>query len=224
MKLHEYPDRELMHLSVADRITSQLADFLRRGEGATLAVPGGETPGPVFDILSGADLDWGRVTVMPTDERWAPPGVEPANQRLLRERLLTGRAEAAHAFPLSVPEANGPEAAASTLCTRVAALLPISVLILGMGLDGHVASLLVGGDHLGEALGPDAPAVMAMRSDAAAETRLTLSLPALRSAFNMHLVIAGKAKRETLERAARKPVEEAPVRAILDLATIHWAE
>lgn len=224
MKLHEYPDRELMHLSLADRITSQLADFLRRGEGATLAVPGGTTPGPVFDLLSGADLEWNRVTVLPTDERWTTGETEPANQQLLSARLFTGRAAEARRLALNVPDATSPEAAAEALCDTVAPHLPLSVLLLGMGVDGHIASLLVGGDRLAEALATGAPRVMAMRSEAAAEPRLTLTLPVLREAFNMHLVITGKAKRETLEHAAGRPAEEMPVRAILDLATIHWAE
>lgn len=224
MKLHEYPDRELMHLSVADRIAGQLADFLRRGEQATLAVPGGTTPGPVFDILSGADLDWNRVTVLPTDERWAPGEPGGTNLELLRGRLLTARAEQAVPLALAVPGASSPEDAAEALGPAVAPHLPISVLLLGMGADGHVASLLVGGDRLAAALDPGAPPVVAIRSEAAAEARLTLTLPVLRAAFNIHLMIAGRARREALERAAERPAEEAPVRAILDLATIHWAE
>jgi 6-phosphogluconolactonase len=64
MKLIEYPDRDLLMLDLADALTSELADCLRRHESATFSVPGGTTPGPVFDVLSEQALDWDRVAVV----------------------------------------------------------------------------------------------------------------------------------------------------------------
>ena len=69
MELVEYPDRELMMISLADRLGSELATALRGKERVSFCVPGGTTPGPVFDTLSGINIDWGRVTVFPNDER-----------------------------------------------------------------------------------------------------------------------------------------------------------
>src|SRR6056297_394001 len=74
MNLIEYPDRDLLMLDLADRLASELADSLRRNESATFSVPGGTTPGPVFDVISEQKLDWGRTFVVLNDERWAPEG------------------------------------------------------------------------------------------------------------------------------------------------------
>lgn len=223
MNIHEYPDRELLYLSVADRIAGQLADFLRREGRATLSVPGGTTPGPVFDILSGVDLDWAKVAVVPNDERWVPGDSLRSNARLVRERLLCGRAAAARLVPLwaAAPE---PEDALDTLCDGVRAVLPISVLLLGMGTDMHTASLFPGADRLSLALAADAPPLVALRAEAAGEPRVTLSAPVLAGAMHIHLLITGAEKRAALDRALTLPPEVAPVRAVLDHATVHWAE
>lgn len=223
MNVHEYPDRDLMHLSLANRIAGQLADFLRREGRATLSVPGGTTPGPVFDILSGVDLDWAHVAVVLNDERWVPEDSPRSNTRLLRERLLRGRAAAARLVPLYAP-AETPEAVLGGLAEGVRAVLPISVLLLGMGGDMHTASLFPGADRLAEALAPDAPVLVPMRAEAAGEPRITLSAPVLAGAINIHILIAGSEKRAALERALSLPPETAPVRAVLDHATVHWAE
>jgi len=223
MQLETYPDREMLMLGLADRIAGQLGEFLRRDGRATFSVPGGTTPGPVFDTLSGVDLDWANVAVVLNDERWVPETSERSNTRLVRERLIRGRAAQARLIPLYAPAAT-PEAMLPALADGLAPHLPISVLLLGMGADMHTASLFPGADRLDEALSPQAPPLMALRAAAAGEPRVTLTLPVLRGAFHTHVLITGAEKRAALDRAQRLPAREAPVRAILDLATVHWAE
>lgn len=223
MNIREYPDRDLLFLSLADTIAGQLGDFLRREGRATFSVPGGTTPGPVFDILSGVDLDWANVAVMLNDERWVPEDSPRSNTALLRHRLLTGKAAMARLVPLYAP-APRPEDRLDELAEGIRPHLPISVLLLGMGADMHTASLFPGADRLAEALAHDAPPLMALRAEAAGEPRITLTAPVLRAAMNTHLLITGAEKRAALERAAKLPPAEAPVRAILDQAIIHWAE
>lgn len=223
MKLETYPDREFLMLGLANVIAGQLADFLRREGRATLSVPGGTTPGPIFDTLSGVDLDWANVAVMLNDERWVGEDSPRSNTRLLRERLLRGRAAAAQLVPLYAPAAT-PEEKLGELAEGIAPHLPISVLLLGMGADMHTASLFPGADRLAEALSPDAPALLPMRADAAGEPRITLTAPVLKGAMNIHILITGAEKRAALERALTLPPSEAPVRAVLDDATVHWAE
>jgi 6-phosphogluconolactonase len=223
MTLIEYPDRELMMFALADRLAGELADFLRREGRASLAVPGGTTPGPVFDVLSGVDLDWPSVAVMLTDERWVPEGHPRSNTALLRRRLLTGRAAAARLVPLHAPT-DRPEEALAALTEGVRAHLPLSVALVGMGEDMHVASLFPGADHLAEALAPDAPPLLPMRAPGAAEPRITLTAPVLAGALKLHILVTGAAKRAALERSQKLPVAEAPVRALLDAATVHWAD
>jgi len=222
MTLIEYPDRELMMLALADKVAGQLRRALERQEKVTLCVPGGTTPGPVFDILSGLDLDWARVFVLLNDERWVDETSPRSNTALLRNRLLRGAAALAHLVPLYAP-AETPEERLEELSQGVHAVLPITVLMLGMGADMHTASLFPGADRLAEALAPDAPEVMALRAEAAGEPRITLTAPVLRSAMHCHLLITGAEKRQAVERAASLSEAEAPVRVVLPYATIHWA-
>ena len=223
MIFETYPDREMMMLSLADKIAGQLGEFLRRDGHATLSVPGGTTPGPIFDTLSGVDLDWANVAVVLNDERWVPEDSDRSNTRLVRQRLIRGRAAQARLVPLYAP-ADAPEDMLEALSDGIRPHLPISVLLLGMGADMHTASLFPGADRLDEALSPQAPIVMALRAEAAGEPRITLTAPVLRAAYNIHILITGPDKRAALERAATLTPTEAPVRAVLDNATVHWAE
>jgi 6-phosphogluconolactonase len=223
MNIREYPDREMMYLALANQIAGQLGEFLRQAGRATFSVPGGTTPGPVFDTLSAAPLDWARVAVILNDERWVPETSPRSNTRLLRERLLRGAAAAAHLVPLYAPT-DTPEESLRALAGGIVPHLPISVLLLGMGADMHTASLFPGADRLAEALSPAAPPLMALRAEAAGEPRITLTAPVLRGAMHVHLLITGAEKRAALDRAQGLPAEAAPVRVILDHATIHWAE
>lgn len=223
MKLETYPDREMLMLGLANILAGQLADFLRRDGKATLSVPGGTTPGPIFDTLSGVDLDWANVAVVLNDERWVPETSERSNTRLLRDRLIRGRAAQARLVPLYAP-AEDPEEALAALEDGLRPYLPISVLLLGMGADMHTASLFPGADRLEEALSSSAPILLPMRAEAAGEARITLTAPTLREAFNIHLLITGTEKREALDRAMTLTPMEAPVRSVLDNATVHWAE
>ena len=223
MEFIEYPDREMLMLRLAQRIASGLGESLRSNGRATLSVPGGTTPGPVFDTLSGADLDWSKVAVVLNDERWVSEDSPRSNTRLLRERLLVGRAAAAQLVPLR-SDAATPEDGLEALAAGLAPHLPISVLLLGMGEDMHTASLFPGADNLSAALRSDAPALMAMRAEAAGEPRITLTAPVLQDAVRVHVLITGAAKRAALERAAKLPAREAPIACVLGDAQVHWAE
>ncbi len=222
MKLVEYPDSELMMFDVADALASELSAALRQNEAVTFCVAGGTSPGPVFDILSAINLDWGRVTVLPSDERWVDEGNERSNARLLKKRLLVGKAAAARFVPLFAGTPL-PEDAVDALSAAIAPCLPISVALLGMGADMHTASLFPGADRLEEALSPDAPILVPMRAPGAAEPRVTLSARVLEDAMSIHILITGVEKRAALMRAQTLSPEQAPVRAVLDAATVHWA-
>lgn len=222
MKLETYADREMMFIDLANRIAGELESSLLNHETATLAVPGGTTPGPIFDVLCDARLEWSRIFVMLTDERWVPEDSDRSNTRLLRDRLLKGRAAEARYVSLyqSVP---APEDALTEIASCLAPALPISTLLLGMGADMHIASLFPGADRLTDGLSTDAPHVLPMRADAAGEPRITLTAPVLRDAMATHIVITGDEKRHALENAQSLPPGEAPVSVVLNQATVHWA-
>lgn len=222
MELIEYPDQDLMMMHVADKLASELESALLTHERVSFACAGGTTPGPVYDTLSVVHLDWDRVHVLPTDERCVPRDHARSNARLLGERLLTGPAAAATLVPLY--DGGTPEEAAEAASPVVASLSPLSVLLLGMGDDMHTASLFPGAEGLAAALDPHAAAVLPVRPADQPEARLSLSAPVLSGALCTHLLITGPAKRAALERARTLSPEDAPVRLILDTATVHWSE
>jgi 6-phosphogluconolactonase len=223
MDFKEYPDREMLALSLADQIASQLAQQLRSNDTASLCVPGGTSPTLVFETLSGADLDWDRVTVFLGDERWVDGDHKRSNGRLLRRHLLRDRAAAANFIDLYTGDET-PDEAAEPLAQAIRPHLPISVVLLGMGNDMHTASLFPGADRLAEGLASDAPLVLPIRAEGAEEPRITLTRPALADAMNVHVLIMGPEKRDALERAQKLDPTQAPIRAFLDNATVHWAE
>lgn len=223
MKIVDYADREILAMQLADTLAGEMKNSLLRHERVTLAVPGGTTPGPIFDALCAADLDWARVRVLATDERWVPEDHPRSNAALIRERLLTDRAAAATFLPYFRADVP-PEASAEALSAEVAPDLPISVLLMGMGADMHVASLFAGAPGLAEALSRDAPPLVVTRPETQPEARITLSAPALVGAMSKHLVLTGADKRAALERALTLPPEEAPVQAVLRGTLVHYAE
>lgn len=223
MKLFEYPDREMMMIDLANQLAGELNAALMSHGHASFAVPGGTTPGPVFDTLSAADLHWDKVSVFLTDERWVPEDSSRSNTALVRERLLQNRAAAARYIPLYA-DAGAPEDAIDGLSEALKEALPISVLLLGMGADCHVASLFPGADRLADGLSDDAPPLLAMRAPGAPEPRVTLTAPVLADAMSTHILIVGAEKREALERARSLSPEEAPVRVVWSDAKVHWAE
>ena len=186
-----------------------------------LSPAGGTTPGPIFDILCAADIEWNRVHVMLSDERWVPDDNDRSNAKLLRDRLLVNRAAAAKFTPFYVPDVEVADAC-KDVSEKLASEWPISVLVLGMGADMHTASLFPQANGLDAALRADADALLPIQAEGQ-EQRVTLSAPVLNSAISKHIVIFGDDKRAALDVAKGSLPEAAPVAAVLDGATIHWA-
>lgn len=218
----EYPDREMLAMALANKMAGQLAQQLRVSDSASLCVPGGTTPAPVYDMLSGSELEWPRVTVFLNDERWVDGAHLRSNSRLLRQHLLRDKAQTARYIDLYTGDPT-PEEAVPALAEAIAPNLPITVLLLGMGADMHTASLFPSASETVMALAGDAPLVMAINS-VKDEPRITLTAPALHKAINTHLLITGADKREALERAQKLDPTEAPIREFLGDITVHWAE
>jgi 6-phosphogluconolactonase len=187
------------------------AALLRRAIGergrASLVATGGRSPGPVYDRLAEARLDWARVVVTLSDERCVGEDDPDSNARLVRERLLVGAAARAHLVPLW-PE---PEPAV------LAALRPFDAMLLGMGEDGHIASLIPGDPGLEAGLtepGPTRPVPAGLGKPPLA--RITLTLPTLLDSRAIFVLIAGEAKRRVIERAVAG--EDLPVGRLLSQA------
>ncbi|MDF1728054.1 MAG: 6-phosphogluconolactonase [Sulfitobacter sp.] len=222
MNLVEYPDREILAMQVADRLAGELKTCLTSHDHASLAVPGGSTPGPIFDILGGIHFDWAQVHVMLTDERWVPENDARSNSALVKQRLLSGAASEARFIPF-YREGATPEEGAAEASAGLKDELPLSLLVLGMGADMHSASLFPGGEGTAAAMANGAPPICPVRVPGEDIARVTLSAEVLKGAMSTHLVIYGEDKRAALERARSLPPEEAPIAAVLGGGTVHWA-
>ncbi len=185
-----------------------LADLLRDALGtaphaqAALVVSGGSTPGPCFDRLSGEPLDWSRVTVVPSDERWVPVTSPDSNERLIRTRLLTDRAATARVLPFFRAGIDAALAPAQIERDLAALKKTFSGSLLGMGEDGHFASLFPDFAGLQKALDPDNRAACTIVQTAGSpHLRISLTLSALLNSVHTVLLISGEAKRRVFETA-----------------------
>ncbi|WBU58311.1 6-phosphogluconolactonase [Paracoccus sediminicola] len=220
-EIKTYPDREMMALSLADRIAQELRQNLDAIGRTSLCVPGGSTPAGMFRALSDLPLDWQKVTVFLNDERWVDADHPRSNSAMLRKTLLTGPAGKAEYLDLYTG-AESPEEAAPELSRQIRPHLPITVLVLGMGGDMHTASLFPNAPGLDALLAADAPPIMA--AGGGAEPRVTLTAPALHSALHTHVMITGADKREALDSAIGADPTDAPISAFLRDAMVHYAE
>ena len=223
MKFEEYADREMLALGLANILTGEIVQALNSQDYVTFVVPGGTTPGPIFDGLSNVKLDWPRVNILLSDERWVPQASPRSNTRLLRERFFVNEAKDAGYLPIYA-ETKDPDAVTDILARAIKPRLPIGILLLGMGDDMHTASLFPGAPSLGAALAPDAPILMVTESPEATEPRVTLSAHVLNDALSKHVIITGQSKRDALEKAQQigDPMQ-APILSVLNGATVHWA-
>lgn len=202
--------------SAAEALAGALAERLRvaiaeRGQGV-IAVSGGRTPALVFKRLRARYVDWARVTVTLTDERWVPETHPQSNAGLVRQHLLTGTAAAARFVPLYGGEESavlGLEACRARLSSLP---LPLDAVYLGMGEDGHFASLFPNGPEIECAEGP-CVAVPAAKDRV---QRMSLTAPTLVASRAVYLLYSGTAKHgRYLAAKAPGSVRELPLRRLL---------
>lgn len=216
--------RERLAGQLAEAVSEALRADLAEQERALLVVSGGSTPVPFFQALARIDLPWERIDVTLADERWVDETSNDSNARLVREHLLVAAASKANFVPLTTDDAT-PEQGTSAVASRIERLTwPASVVILGMGADGHTASLFPDSRELGLALSTD-DSVVAVRTPSQPQPRITLSAACLHQARRHVLHITGEDKRAVLASAmAGDDVRELPIRAFLACPlAIYWA-
>lgn len=199
-----------------------------RGE-ALLALPGGSTPGPIYEKLSKAKLNWKRVTIIPTDDRLVPVSDPMSNIAMIARHFIP---LGARVIPIVSETVTDYKAAGNAANARLADLKwPPDLVWLGIGADGHVASLFAGPD-LNEAM--EAPAsrrAIGVMPDPLPENapvaRVSLTRSAILSARTLIIVGSGESKRAVLEQAledgAKSSLPVARVLADCELPVdIHW--
>ena len=197
-----FDSREEASLAAAARIRGALSHRLEHQGEASLVVSGGSTPARCFAALADTELDWANVHVLLSDERWVPPDDDASNERLVRSTLLQRHAAAARLLPMFDGDAQ-PTARREDLEAEIRTLpFPFACTLLGMGEDGHFASLFPDADALEAALDTESPELCAVvRTAASTYVRLSLTLAALSRSDEIVLLMFGEAKREVYERA-----------------------
>jgi len=202
-ELDIFDSAEALAEGAAEQITECLRAALQARGEASFAASGGHSPLATYERLRQEPLAWEAVTVVPTDERWVDPSSPDSNEGFLRQHLLTGAAEGAKFLALWSPKRT-PEANAACIDLAISALLPFDVAMLGMGEDGHFASLFPGSPILADGLDPDGERfclAVPPGKPAPPQTRISLTLRALLDARRIILLISGAEKRRTLDAA-----------------------
>jgi 6-phosphogluconolactonase len=208
---------EAQSRALADEIAAGLRTAIAARRLASLVVSGGKSPIRMFELLRAEELDWSSVCVALADERWVDPSDPASNEKLVRDVLLKGPAAAARFLGLKNGAPTPDMGAVSAWETFARVPRPFDTVVLGMGDDGHTASLFPGSPNLPNAIDPAAAAgCVGMRAPVAPRPRLSLNLSALLDSRRIILAINGDAKWRTyLAASAPGPVPDMPVRAVL---------
>lgn len=217
MKQYEFENGSLLAQSLAQTIGTNLTDAILKKGSASLAVSGGKTPIPLFQALSELDLEWDKVFITLVDDRWVDEQDPASNERLVKTILLQNKAQKAHFTGLKTP-GNSPFGHEKEVAQKLAHFpFPLDVIVLGMGDDGHTASLFPHAADL--KLGLDMHSghkVTGMTPLDAPHDRITLTLPVILASQHIYLHLSGAQKLAVLEKAIQgNDIEEMPIRAVI---------
>ncbi|GLR47119.1 6-phosphogluconolactonase [Sphingomonas astaxanthinifaciens] len=225
----EYDSVEEMAEAVAGDVGFIIDSAIDARDASLLALPGGKTPLPIFDKLVAAKRPWKKVTIIPTDERLVAVDHELSNARMLAQRFMRA---GARVIPIG-GENDDVDAAGNIADARLQDLpWPPDLVWLGMGADGHTASIFAGPDMQKALDAPNARRAVGVRPDPlpaeAPVARVTLTRAALLSARTLIITIQGEEKKELLEQAisdgqsSRLPIGRLLAEAEQPI-DIHWA-
>lgn len=215
---HTFPDAAAAAQALAERVADDLRTRLATQERATLAVSGGRSPIAFFNALNQIDLAWERINISLVDERIVPFNHADSNSALVRRHLLQNRAAAARWLPV-VDEQADAAALGDTAAALAFALQhhqAPDVVVLGMGSDGHTASLFPEAPQLADGLNPDYPhALLHTSPQTAPHERLSMTLAAIENAPHIYLAIGGSEKHDVYRQAAAERSTQYPISFII---------
>lgn len=224
---HAHADVEAWTAAAVADVAAGLQAGLRASGIAHFLVSGGSTPAPVYRALARQALDWARISIALVDERWLPPGDGDSNAVLIEQTLLIEYAAGARFEPMLLPGRN----LADSVGAANRSFVPATVTVLGMGPDGHTASLFPHMHGLDAALASPLPYIAVAADDCAGagswRQRISLTPSGLARSARRILLIRGEHKRTVLRRALDGAgADELPIAAVLTLAGsplhVHW--
>jgi len=204
--------------SLSQEIAKNLQQAIDERGKASLIVSGGSTPKPLFEKLRTLDIEWSSVTVGLCDERWVATTHADSNEKLVREHLLQGKASKAK-FSSMYRDGVGALEAIELCEERLREeLLPLSVVILGMGGDAHTASLFPHNPKLAEGLSLESGRLcVSMKPADAPHQRMSLTRLAILGAEHIYLHFEGEEKRRIYDEAVSgEDAMAMPIRSILN--------
>jgi 6-phosphogluconolactonase len=213
----KFADANLLARALCGQLAASLNSAIAVRGLASLVVSGGKTPVKLFELLRAERLDWSRVCVALADERWVDSADPASNEKLVRDILLQESAAAARFIGLKNAAPTPDLGAVSAWETFARVPRPFDAVVLGMGDDGHTASLFPASPNLPRALNPAAVAgCVGMWSPVAPHARLSLNLSALLDSRRIVVLMTGAEKWRTYCAAGTEgPDQEMPVRAVL---------
>jgi 6-phosphogluconolactonase len=213
----KFADSDLLSRALSAQLAASLRTAIAARGLASLVVSGGKSPIKLFELLRAESLDWSRVCVALADERWVDPTDPDSNEKLVRDVLLKGPVAAARFIGLKNGAPTPDLGAVSAWETFARVPRPFDAVVLGMGDDGHTASLFPRSPNLPSAINPAAVAgCVGMWSPVAPHPRLSLNLSALLDSRRIVVLITGAQKWNTFSAAsAEGPVQDMPIRAVL---------
>lgn len=209
-------DRRRLYDGLKADLAEYISETVRKRRKASLALAGGTTPGPVYQGLSNLPLPWEKVSLTLTDERWVSPEDPASNEYLIREQLLHRRAVDATFIPFKTNHARA-SGGASVTEKRISPLMPFDLCLLGMGPDGHVASLIPGAEGYDAATDPAGTRKVAgIHSPNApgSPERMTLTVPGILSSRRIVLLFMGQEKLNVFNDA-KEGRGNSPIRDLL---------
>lgn len=207
---HQFDNAQTWTNAMVTDIRFLLEKSLIEKNQAVLAVSGGRSPIPLFQALSTQDIDWGKIHVILVDERYVEADHSNSNERLVRKHLLQNHASKAKFTGL----AHQTSSLSGDVKQANKTLPDADIIILGMGEDGHTASLFAHAPQLERALAlndPNSPRYIQISPQAAPYERISLTLASLQRASCLMLAIQGPTKRDIFERALLRPSTDYPI-------------
>lgn len=201
---NRFETREQASLHVAERMSTALKRQIDSRDSAYMVVSGGTTPAACFSRLASAGINWARVRLFLSDERWVPPEHDDSNEKLVIDSLQSAAAKAASLYRV-YSEVTPIERRCQEIEQDLRQLpFPFACVLLGMGVDGHFASLFPDDDAHSSGLEPDGEQLCKPVFTAASpHPRVSLTLSALCRSEEILLLMFGEEKWRTLENAKR---------------------
>ncbi|MDC0602166.1 6-phosphogluconolactonase [Aliiglaciecola sp.] len=224
---HNFDSVSQLNAKFVDTIVAILKGGIEKNGRASLVVSGGRTPKAMFNVLSTTNLDWSKVDITLADERWVDEDDGASNTAMVKRELLINNAAAANFYPLKTPQEDANQAVA-TLNQQLSDMhTPFDVLILGMGEDGHTASLFPCSAQIKDGLNLDNTSdYIAVTPTTAPNQRMSLTLKRLLLSENVFLHVTGEPKKQVLVEVLKNDNElEMPIRAMIKHLDVNlfWA-